>query len=236
MKTFVEIRVLEKWANQEFGPSLGEPLSDPGQPAYVRRIVLEVGNPRLDDLRARLKRDNDHPAVGVEREYTDAELSSAELFQLIVTDCFHPDACGEDFGTEYDDSNACPKCGAGRIQRSPLKLDLSLAKRGADIVRTIAMGELIISQRFADLLRQYGITGYRTSEVQHVGKREPKGRWHQLIVTGKAGHTVDPTHFGINFFEEDSEGMSWSLFSDRKVPLNKVETDLTNQGIFTLSA
>jgi hypothetical protein len=30
--------------------------------------------------------------------------------------------------------------------------------------------------------------------------------------------------------------LSWSLFSDRKVPLNKVETDLTNQGIFTLSA
>ncbi len=32
------------------------------------------------------------------------------------------------------------------------------------------------------------------------------------------------------------EEVSWSRFSDRKVPLNKVETDLTNQGIFTLSA
>ena len=30
--------------------------------------------------------------------------------------------------------------------------------------------------------------------------------------------------------------LSWSRFSDRKVPLNKVETDLLNQGIFTLSA
>jgi hypothetical protein len=30
--------------------------------------------------------------------------------------------------------------------------------------------------------------------------------------------------------------VSWFRFSDRKVPLNKVETDLTNQGIFTLSA
>jgi hypothetical protein len=30
--------------------------------------------------------------------------------------------------------------------------------------------------------------------------------------------------------------ISWSRFSDRKAPLNKVETDLLNQGIFTLSA
>jgi hypothetical protein len=28
----------------------------------------------------------------------------------------------------------------------------------------------------------------------------------------------------------------WSRFSDRKVPLNKVELDLVNQGIITLSA
>jgi hypothetical protein len=28
----------------------------------------------------------------------------------------------------------------------------------------------------------------------------------------------------------------WSRFSDRKVPLNKVETDLVTQGIFTLSS
>jgi hypothetical protein len=32
------------------------------------------------------------------------------------------------------------------------------------------------------------------------------------------------------------KGLNWSRFSDRKVPLNKVETDLLNQEIFTLSS
>ena len=32
------------------------------------------------------------------------------------------------------------------------------------------------------------------------------------------------------------ESLSWSRFSDRKVPLNKVETNLINQAILMLSA
>ncbi len=33
-----------------------------------------------------------------------------------------------------------------------------------------------------------------------------------------------------------ADNLSWSRFSDRKAPLNKVETDLLDQGTFTLSA
>ena len=35
---------------------------------------------------------------------------------------------------------------------------------------------------------------------------------------------------------EDELEVSWSRFSDRKVPLNKVELDLVTQGIFLLSS
>ena len=35
---------------------------------------------------------------------------------------------------------------------------------------------------------------------------------------------------------KERDWLSWSHYSDRKAPLNKVETDLLNQGIFTLSA
>jgi hypothetical protein len=206
MKTFVDVRLAEKWANQAFGTSLGQPMGEDGQAPYARRVVLEVGDPRLDDLKARLKRDRYYPAVIVDREYGTEELASAQLFQLIITECFHDDACGEDFGTEYDDSNACSTCGAGRVQLSPLRLDLSLASSGVDIVRTIAMNEIIVSERFMDLLRQNCLSGFHLNEVEHVGTNKPKGRWYQLNVTGRAGPTVEPTHFGINYFEEDAEG------------------------------
>lgn len=206
MKTVIEIRLSEKWASDEIGDSLGERMGEPNQPSYVRRVVLEVGDPRLDELKNCLARTNYHPAVLLDREYTVSELSSAELFHFITTECFHHDACGEDYGTIYNDSNACPKCGAGRVQLSPLRLDLSLVRERVDVVRTIAIDELIVSQRFLDLLGKSHLTGYSATEVEHVGKRKPKSRWYQLTVTGCAGETVNPTHFGINYFEEDSSG------------------------------
>ena len=49
----------------------------------------------------------------------------------------------------------------------------------------------------------------------------------------KVQRRYSPTMYMLHNWDGD---VSWSLFSDRKVPLNKVETDLTNQGIFTLSA
>jgi hypothetical protein len=206
MKTVIEVRLSEKWANDELGASVGEPMGERNQPPYARRVVLEVGDPLLDDLKARLSRTNYRPAVLVDREYTASELSTAELFQLVINEYFHRDACGEDYGTEYDDSSACPRCGAGRLQLSPLRLDLSLVRKGVDVVRTIAIDELVVSQRFLDLLGENHVTGYFANEVEHVGKAKAKGRWYQLSVTGRVGETVNPTRFGIGYFEDDSLG------------------------------
>ena len=206
MKTLIDIRVLEDWANREFGSSLGQVLTDDGEHAFVRRIILEIGDPRLADLKARLERDHKKPAVLVNREYTNLELSDADLLQLIITAQFHQDACGEDFGTEYDDSGACSICGSGRVQSSPLRLDLSLAPSGVEIARTIALNEVIISQRFVDLMLRHRITGFHVREVEHTGNRKPNGHWYQLFVSGTAGQTVEPTHFGMNYFEDDIHG------------------------------
>jgi hypothetical protein len=205
MRTFIEIRVMEDWMSEQYGSSLGEPLLVDGV-AFVRRIVLELGDPRLADLKARLERDQKKPAVGVRREYTHLELADAERFQLMINACFHQEACGEDYGTEYDDSNACAKCGAGRVQRSPLRLDLSLAPVDVQICRTIALNEVAVSQRLVDLMQLHKVSGYEVREIEHRGKRTPRGRWYQLIVTGNAGPTVPPTHFGLSYLEEDAQG------------------------------
>lgn len=204
MTTFVEIRVPEKWATQVYGSSLGQSLLVNGEP-FVRRIVLESTDPRLAELKVRLKRDHKKPAVLIERVYMPQEVASAQLFQLFITNGLQ-DVCGEDFGTQYDDKNACPRCGAGRIQRSPLKLDLSLIPEGLDIANSIALNEWVVSQRLVELMEALGITGYCVQQVEHIGKSKPKMQWHQLIVTGSAGRTIAPTHFGINYFEEDTDG------------------------------
>jgi hypothetical protein len=137
--------------------------------------------------------------------YTAQELANAELFHLMIIGELI-DACGEDFGTEYDDRNACPVCGAGRLQRSNLRFDLSSLPATLDLGRTLALDEWLISRRLADVMRRQAITGYQVKEIEHKGKRPPKGMWYQLIVTGSAGHTVDPTHFGIDYFTDDLEG------------------------------
>jgi transposase len=51
-------------------------------------------------------------------------------------------------------------------------------------------------------------------------------------------HQADETHWLVFVLLDGKKGygLSWFRFSDRKVPLNKVKTDLLNQGIFTLSA
>jgi hypothetical protein len=47
-------------------------------------------------------------------------LSSAQLFQLKINKVFEP--AGEECGTEYNEGTACPFCGTGADQVSPLFL------------------------------------------------------------------------------------------------------------------
>ena len=67
----------------------------------------------------------------VRRTYQRGELEGAELVHLIPTGAFEP--VGEDCGTQYDESAACPYCGAGRVQTSPLALDLRRYQPDHDI-------------------------------------------------------------------------------------------------------
>jgi hypothetical protein len=105
----------------------------------------------------------------IKRKYTATELRSADVFRLEVTSVFEPP--GEECGTVYDESTACPKCGAGATQVSDLRLDLRKAPRTKDIARTIA-GEIIISQRTAELIVDNGFEGVELRPVQHKARYE----------------------------------------------------------------
>lgn len=231
MKEILDIRAHEDWMQQEFGQTLGEPMSlvrPTGDstldeelqrkfPPMTRRIVIDTRDAMWSVLRERiLAAERDYPrttvysSITVTRRYTRKELTQAERLRLLMTRMFEP--CGEDQGTVYDDRNACRKCGFGRVQRSPLRLNLRRVPKRVDFAFTIARYEWIVSQRLADLMlrsrvaNEDRLTGFRLEAIEHRGRRPPEQPWYQLIVTGSAGQTVPPTHFGIDYLQDDIEG------------------------------
>jgi hypothetical protein len=113
------------------------------------------------------------------------ELQSAEYFKLDITAVFEPP--GEDCGTIYDESCACPHvfskgraCGVGARQASDLFLDFRKIPKNKDIARTIA-DEWIVSQRLAELMVNAKLNGFELRPVKHKARfREDPARLESL--------------------------------------------------------
>jgi len=169
MKEYVEFRIPEKHASRFLASHEGKRLSD-----TVRALEVAVDDPRYEwigNLQHRLRREGEFFFLGweIKRRYLRKEVESAELFHLYITATFEP--AGEQCGTVYDDSMACPFCGAGRKQVSDLVLDLRKVPKSKDIARTIA-DEWIVSQRLAEILVGAKMTGFELRPVQHKARYE----------------------------------------------------------------
>lgn len=169
MREFVEFRVPEEFASLLFAESEGTRLGD-----SVRKVALATDDSRFDEV-GRLQqefraRGADRFFYGWEfdRRYSAQELAEAECFHLTIPRAFEP--AGEECGTEYDESSACPECGIGAVQRSPLSLDLRKVPTSRDITRTIA-DEWIVSQRLAEHIASRNITGLELRMVRHAASR-----------------------------------------------------------------
>ncbi len=182
----LELRVLEERAGDIFPVSEGKSLGD-----GVRKVVLPTSDPRFGKVSElqrfwRTQRSFFFAGWNYHRKYSRQELDSAECFQLNTSAIFEP--AGEDCGTVYDDSCACPHvfvdqesviqgrrfrtlrtCGVGARQISNLFLDLRKVPRNKDIARTIAR-EWIISQRLAELLVDANMTGFELHKVMHKAR------------------------------------------------------------------
>ena len=186
----------------------------------VRRANLNAGDPRLLRLR---ELDHRSRAEGpgsilsswsIRRHYSEAELDAADLLHVRVHATFEP--CGEQCGTEFDESTSCPSCGSGRRQVGPLVLDLRghpegwdahtrPSPRGKDVSKTIA-GEIVISTRFANLLREAGATGYALGAIRQYRRTETRRDWHQLLTTAPPVAIAPPTEVGVSPFDDDDAG------------------------------
>jgi hypothetical protein len=131
----------------------------------------------------------------IHRKYTQRELKEAKLLWLKVRPWFEP--TGEDCGTVYDETKACPKCTFGARQVGPLHLDLEcIPKR--DIARTLG-GELLVSARLAEQMKASGIRGYELGAVvSRQGKPAP--HWYQLLLPECRVELAPETRVGADFF------------------------------------
>jgi hypothetical protein len=206
MREFVDLRLYEDWARGHLDQTWGSPLQlTDGSSPIVRQVVLDTDDPRFTTIKRKLALDQSGLISALDfRTYQAAELSTAPFLHLIVTD--YIDCCGEDYGTVYDDSSACPRCGFGRNQVSPLILDVSRTTKSSGFLATIARGdELLVSGSLADLIQRNHITGCTLAPIQPAGGPD-NGTWYQLIITAGTAETKPPTKFASSIMEEDAEG------------------------------
>ncbi len=154
-----------------------------------------------------------HYSAWVHFRYTKQELLEAEVLRLRITRVFEPE--GGRCGTLFDETPACPHCGAGRVQASDLHLKLDRKwqawprlprSKHFQIARTIAE-EMIVSRVLAERLTAEDLTGFSFGAVRGCEeKAKETTHWKQFLVAGKAGRTVPPTEFGIMPFKSDEFG------------------------------
>jgi hypothetical protein len=205
MKEVYELRVTKNGGARIFPPDEGKVLS----PTGTRKIVINDADPRIPQIRNAQrdaeKRGKDFVFHGwsVFRKYTKKELISAKLFTLVPRSFFEP--TGEECGTEYDETSACPLCGAGAEQVTPLFLPFRRIPKSKDFSLTIA-NEIVVSPRFVELFQTKGMNGASFEPVQgRQGKQAESCQWFQLKINCAPAKLIPPTRAEIDPFVEDEK-------------------------------
>jgi hypothetical protein len=183
MREIAEFRVDERYASMLFADSEGKRLGD-----SVCKVEIETSSPKFEqvgriqsELRAKYGKPFFYGWI-LRRRYTKDELAAAACFQMHLSAVFEPP--GELCGTKYDESTACPKCGAGAAQVSDLRLDLRKVPKGKDIASTIA-DEWIVSQHLAERMTDAGLTGFELRPVRHKARYEDDPLDLRQVPTGR---------------------------------------------------
>lgn len=139
----------------------------------------------------------------IRRRYAASELAAGDLIQLLPTRMFEP--AGEERGTVYDYSRACPICGAGRRLVSDLRLDPSKVPKNADLAFTIARDEIVVSGRLGNLIRGKSLTGAVLLPVVDARLKSAgiDANWYHLDFDSGPVVASDPTLYGRDPFEPE---------------------------------
>jgi hypothetical protein len=203
MRETIEFRIAEERARKFLEPDLGVMVNE-----TLRKVVLPVNDKRVQRI-GQIERD--YRKKGgvfftywhVHRHYSEEELRSAELLDLVIRSYFEP--TGSMCGTEYDETAGCKYCGAGTRQLSDLILNTRRIPKGKDIAQSLA-GEIVVSRRVVDAFRAQGLRGAEFRPVLHRSRRGPEpSEWSQLVITSKPLKLSAPTLAGNNPFDLDEQ-------------------------------
>jgi len=201
MQEVIEFRVPEEHAKRFLPPDAG------ASAGIARSLVLNVDDPELEgikriDRQLRAEGRAFYTAWIVSRHYTRRELDQADLLHVWPKRVFEP--AGEECGTTYDDAKACPECGAGAPQTSPLFLDGRRIPKNVDFARTIA-DEIVVSRRVVEVFRELTGVGFETVLLSNRGGM-PSEDHLQLKVVGQPVDLDSATRAGEDPFDADSYG------------------------------
>lgn len=202
MRQIAEFRIAERFAPMLFADGEGRRLGD-----SVRKVVIPTDDPRfaqIGELQTKLLQTQGKSFFygwHLVHKYSRDEFENARLLHVRITAFFEP--AGEECGTRYDESAACPRCGAGARQIGPLFLDTRRIPKGKDFAKTIA-GEIVISRRAANLFARHEISGVALHPVRTKGAKSLElGEWSQLMVRSADAEVVAPTRVGNDPFDND---------------------------------
>jgi hypothetical protein len=173
------------------GPDVAEVDDDALLKGVDITVTLEETDPRLPVLFGILRERDKRWLESHYDVYTEEELDSARLLLMKGNGPCEIDG-GCDFGTMYDLSDACPACGTGAKQTSPLFVDREDLRnlKGSRAGQTYR-GHVFVDERLAGELERLGATGLTLGEMyaEFREKRMVKLPWKQLL----AARTLPPT-------------------------------------------
>lgn len=203
MQESFDFRILESQAIRFLPADLGTRLS------VVRQVIVSASDPafaRIGSIDRTLAREEHRAFIAswqVRRDYSEEELEAADLLRLKLNRVFEP--AGEECGTRYDENSSCQICGAGARQAGPLFLPMRKLPTKVDVAKTIG-GEIVVSQRFVDVLASHLHAAAEFVPVQPFGRvasAEPTG-WYQMHCRNTIAVRCE-TRVGKDPFDSPSE-------------------------------
>lgn len=152
---------------------------------------------RLRKLRESLARENIDWSEREEHVYTDDELRESALL-IIGVDQEPIQGGGPEDGTEFDLSKACPRCGTGAIQTSPLMIGIPELPKKALACETV-LGDILVAEPLAKSLREGEISGLELRQAHFYRNNEPLP-WWQMI-----------SHYCMPMMSQATRGIKLSL-------------------------
>ena len=194
MKETIKVRFMERHAHLLFNEDEGKKLGP------TREVTLDMNSPVVSKIGTITKYlwENEHHIFftcwDIRRSYTSKELENEKYFCMNIRKLIEAD--GAEYGTGYDETAACPICGANRKQISVLKMGKGRYIKNRDVAITLG-GDLLVSKRFVEFVHTHSLKGVEFKPVI-LGKTVSEDCF-QMFFTSTCDLSTK-TKFGYNPF------------------------------------